>query len=187
MASHTVSRNSMRNSATETLRSIQDLYRRYRNKILPIASIILIILAVILINLLVTQTFRPYFNCDRIFGGLNMKQLCSGVDLTIGPYNINYGLGTLTIGPYTFSILPALNAIDRPLEGFRKFLSWNIILIFALVSLVLAFIASKIIGFVKFVLTPEGRKVVLTNLTIWLFFFVIFCTLFYFNFVFGKQ
>ncbi len=148
-----------------------------------IFSIVLIILAILLTNLLVTQAFKPYFNCERILRGVGMTQLCNGVSITIGPLD----LGITKFGPYNFDILPKLNAIDKPLEVFRKFISWNIILIFALVSLVMAFIASKIIGFVKFVLTPEGRKVVLTNLSLWLLFFVVFCTLFYFSFVFGKQ
>ncbi|MGB8981952.1 MAG: hypothetical protein WCC12_08760 [Anaerolineales bacterium] len=139
-------------------------------------STILLALAVFLTYLLVTQTFKDYFNCAFLIGSkgpLNMDQLCNGVSIYIDT----------PVYKNSFPILPALNAIDRPLEGFRKFIVWDIIIFFALVSLVLAFIVNKITGFVKFVRTPAGRKIVLTNLSTWLFIFVILSTLFYLSVV----
>lgn len=131
-------------------------------------SIILLVLAVFLTNLLVTKTFKPYFNCTYLLDGVN--RLCDGItiDIDISPLYKN-----------SFSILPALRAIDAPLEVFRQVVIWGIILLFALVSLGLAFVVSKITSVVKFLLTPEGRKIALTNLSIWLLFFVILCIVFY--------
>jgi hypothetical protein len=140
-----------------------------------LVSAILLVLGVFLTYLLVTQTFKDYFNCAYLIGSkgpLKMDQLCNGL-------TISYD-GLIK---FSFPILPALNAIDRPLEAFRKFIVWDIIIFFALVSLVLAFIVGKITGFVKFVLTSEGRKIVLTNLSTWLFIFVILSTLFYLSIV----
>lgn len=136
-----------------------------------LVSAILLVLAVFLTYLLVTQTFQRYFNCAYLLGSLGMNQLCTGVSIKIDVDWANFH--------QSFPILPAFNAIDGPLEAFRKFIVWDIIIFFALVSLVLAFIVSKVTGFVKFALTPEGRKIVLTNLSTWLFIFVILSTLFY--------
>ena len=139
-----------------------------------LVSAILLVLAVFLTYLLVTQTFQRYFNCAYLLGSLGMNQLCTGVSINI---NIPY------VWSGSFPILPAFNAIDGPLEAFRKFIAWDIIIFFALVSLVLAFIVNKVTGFVKFVLTPEGRKIVLTSLSTWLFIFVILSALFYLSVV----
>lgn len=140
-----------------------------------VITIILLILAGVLLNLLVTQAFQNVFTCDHLVTrSLNTDVFCAG-------YTFTLDLGF--IGKWDIPILPALNVLDPSLQVLRKFIAWNIILFFALVSLVLAFIASKAVGFVKFVMTEQGRKVVLTNLSIWLLFFVLFCALFYFNVV----
>lgn len=135
-------------------------------------SIVLLVLAVVLINLLVTQTFKPYFNCAHLLGSIN--SLCSGVSIDIK---------IPLVYEHTFTILPALSAMNSPLEAFRQFITWDIIILFALFSLALAFVVSKIAGFIRFVMTPEGRKIVLTNVSVFLLFFVIFCALFYFKVV----
>ncbi len=140
-----------------------------------LVSVILLVLAVFLTYLLITQTFTDYFNCAYLLGSLGMNQLCNGININIDIDWANFHM--------SFPILPPFNAIDRPLEGFRKFIVWDIIIFFALVSLVLAFIVSKITSFVKVVLTPEGRKIVLTNVSTWLFIFVILSTLFYLSVV----
>jgi hypothetical protein len=137
-------------------------------------STILLALAVFLTYLLVTQTFTDYFNCAYLLGSLGMNQLCNGVSININIPMVYSG---------SFAILPAFNTIDRPLEGLRKFIAWDIIIFFTLVSLILAFIVSKITSFAKFALTPAGRKIVLTNLSTWLFIFVILSTLFYLSVV----
>jgi hypothetical protein len=89
----------------------------------------------------------------------------------------------ITISEGLILILPALNPINKPLEALRKFVAWNIILIFAVASLVMAFIAVRIKRFINLLRTPEGRKAILTNLNLWLLIFAFFCSLFYFNFV----
>ena len=80
----------------------------------------------------------------------------------------------------SIQILPALGAvIDPPLEIIRRIIAWSIVLAFGVVSLVLARIIIKIKGFIQLLQTPDGRRLVLTNLSIYLFFFVIFCSLFF--------
>jgi hypothetical protein len=174
MTSLSDSRKTIRSSAAKALRLLRNVGQRFRNRTVLILSIVLLILTIYLLNLIVTQTFKPYFNCAYLVGsGLHMDQLCNGVGISFDILGSNF----------SFPILPALKAIDPPLEVFRRFITWNIVLFFALLSLVLAYISSKIIGFARLLLTPEGRKIVLTNLSIWLFFFMAFCTLFYFGVV----
>ncbi len=173
------------NSAAKR-RPFQDIDRRYRNGILLILSIVLIVLAVYLINLLVARTFKPYFNCAYL-AGPNFTNLCTGLDINgvhiLGPINfLGLHIPSVDIGP--FHILDPLDtAVNPSLETARRFITWDIIVILALISLVLAFIASKISGFIKLLLTLEGRKVVLTHLSTYLLFFVILCSLFYIRFV----
>jgi hypothetical protein len=185
MTSHSNSQKNNGSSATKT-GPFQDIGRRYRNGLLLILSLVLIVLAVYLINLLVARTFKPYFNCAYL-AGPNFTNLCTGLDISglhiLGPIDIlGLHIPSVDIGP--FHILDPLDATVNPsLETARRFIAWDIIIILALVSLALAFIASKITGFVRLLMTPQGRKVVLTYLSIYLFFFVILCSLFYFRFV----
>ena len=136
-----------------------------------LVSAILLVPAAFLTYLLVSQTFQRNFNCAYLLGSLGMNQLCTGVSIKIDVDLVNFHK--------SFPILPPFNTIDSPLEVFRKFIVWDIIIFFAVASLVLAFIVNKITGFVKFVLTPEGRKIILTHLSTWLFIFIILSTLFY--------
>jgi hypothetical protein len=166
--------------------------RRY-NTVLLALSVILILLAVTLVYLLATQAFKPYFNCQYLIDdALNTKSLntslCNGAALNIKQYEVIpqfqvipnvAGFGPITFGPLSVPLLPAMKPIDGPLEAVRKFLSWSVILVFGVVSLVLAFIVIKIKSFVAVLLSPEGRKTLLTNLSIWLLIFAIFCSLFY--------
>jgi hypothetical protein len=185
MTSHSSSQENIGSSVNKR-RPFQDNGRRSRNGILLILSILLIVLAVYLINLLVAKTFKPYFNCAYL-AGPNYTNLCTGIDISgvhiLGPIDfLGLHIPSVDIGP--FHVLDPLDsAVNPSLETARRFIAWDIIIILALVSLALAFIASKIRGFVKFLLTPEGRKVILTHLSIYLFFFVILCSLFYFRFV----
>ncbi len=167
-------------------RPFQYMGQRYRNGILLILSIVLIVLAVYLINLLVAKTFKPYFNCAYL-AGPSFQNLCTGMNISgvhiLGPIDLlGLHIPSVDIGP--FHILDPVDAAVNPaLETARRFIAWDIIIILALISLVLAFIASKITGFIKRLQTPEGRKIVLTYFFIYLFFFVILCSLFYFRFV----
>jgi hypothetical protein len=107
-------------------------------------------------------------------------------DTKIGPVTIpgvKYGpwaIPGLKLGPWTIPILPALaKIINPPLDSLRPLIAWGIILFLALISLLLTYLGSKITGFILLLRTPEGVKTVLTNLSIWLLFFVSFCGLFY--------
>ncbi len=167
-------------------RPFQDMGRRYRNGILLILSIAMIVLAIYLINLLVAKTFKPYFNCAYL-AGPNFQNLCTGMNISgvhiLGPIDLlGLHIPSVDIGP--FHVLDPVDAAVNPaLETARRFIAWDIIILLALVSLALAFIASKITGFIKRLQTPEGRKVTLTYLFIYLFIFVILCSLFYLRFV----
>jgi hypothetical protein len=185
MTSHGSSQENIGSSTTRR-RPFQDNGRRYRNGVLLILSIVLIVLAVYLINLLVAKSFKPYFNCAYL-AGPNFTNLCTGMNISgvhiLGPIDfLGLHIPSVDIGP--FHILDPLDpAVNPALETARRFIAWDIIIILALVSLALAFVVSKISGFVRFLQTPQGRKVVLTHLSIFLFFFVILCSLFYFKFV----
>lgn len=190
MPSHTVSRRSAIQSPHRLLGSV----RRHYNAILVILTVVLIFTAGILIYLLDTQTFKPYFNCKYLIDDALHTQnlntsLCNGAAINIKQYEVVpylqiipnvWGIGPVNFGPLSFPVLPAMKPIDGPLEAARKFVAWNIILAFALLSLALAYVVIKVKGFVAVLLTPEGRKAVLTNLSIWLLIFALFCGLFYF-------
>ncbi len=204
MTSQTSSLETNQSSAAKALRPILEFVKRHRNEILLVISIILVLLAAFLVFLLVTQTFAHIFTCNHLIDEtLNPEQkpnaisLCTGVDITIGPYLLFPGLSigpysifgvgigpfsinSWTLGPITYDITPALNVIDPPLEAIRKFISWNIVIFFAVASLVVAYVVIKVKGFIEMLLTPQGRNVILTNLTLFLFFFAVFCALFYF-------
>jgi hypothetical protein len=187
MSSHTVSRRSA------TRYPLLNFVKRRYDTVLLALSVILILLAVTLVYLLATQAFKPYFNCQYLIDdSLNTKSLntslCNGAALNIKQYEVIpqfqvipnvAGFGPITFGPLSMPLLPAMRPIDGPLEAVRKFVSWSVILVFAVLSLGLAFIVIKIKGFVALVLSPAGRKTILTNLSIWLLIFAIFCSLFY--------
>lgn len=187
------------------------LLRRYRNKRygheipLILSSVVLVALLVILVNLLVTRTFKCQMNCSYLIDRpLNSDILCKGVRVgpvtiipafTIPPIEVPaidlwlFTIPAYTIGPFEipalefgpFRILPGLNFIDKPLETVRQAIAWGITLLFAGLSLVLAFLISKVNTFIEVLRSAAGRRRVFTNLSIWLAFFVIFCTLFYFG------
>jgi hypothetical protein len=180
--------------------------------LLVLISIFLIALDVCLIYVLVTQTYKKEFTCnylvDQKLGG-NQFTLCEGIDFQFRAFtidipdihipgihaviwvfridtpDIDLEIPAFNVGPFPADPIRVLRLkpIDDPLEAVRRFISWIIVLVLAVVSLVLAFIASKIIGFINLLRTTEGRTQVLTNVSIWLIFFVIFCGLFYFRVV----
>jgi len=177
------------------------LFRRYRNRRygheipLILLALVLISLNIVLVNLLVTQTFKCHFNCSSLIDG----SLCNeGLGIPLENFEIIPQLWTAnseflgikfekgaifdgwTILKAQFPIIsPLAKAIDPALEALRQFLSWTIVLFFALASLVLTYIASKIRSFIDWLHTYEGRGALLTRTSIWLLFFVIFCSLFY--------
>jgi hypothetical protein len=170
MANLTGSIKKFRSSVKKQLKPLQKMGQGARNLYLLILTGVLIIVVLVLLNLVTTHTFKPYFNCAFLVDrSLKSDTLCKGLSIDFGSL----------IG--TWHILPAVNVIDSPLEGLRKFIAWNVILFIALLSIVLSYIILKIGSFVKYVLTPEGRKAVLTSLSVWLFIFAVLCLLFYVN------
>lgn len=163
--------------------------RRYLALLLSVIALVL--LNVILVNQLATQTLKSQLNCDTLIDRpLSLKEisLCKGLSTTpIGPFEIlrPFELGTFkipgkSIPAWTLPILPGLaNTINPLLADLRSFLVWASILFLALTSLFLTVIWNKVTTFIREMQTPEGFKTALTNLSIWLFFFVSFCGLFY--------
>jgi hypothetical protein len=181
------------------------LLRRYRNRRysheipLILFAIVLISLNIILVNLLGTQAFKCQFNCNFLID----HSLCNDgfgippdnfevipqipthkVTLNLLVWKPEFEKGAIfkgwTISKNTIPLLPPLaETIDPPLETLRKFISWTIVLFFALASLILTYITSKIRGFIDRLQTTAGRSAILTRLSIWLLFFVIFSILFY--------
>lgn len=159
----------VRNAARSVSKGIRFIWARPL-----IVTAILLVLAGVLLNLVINQAFKPYFNCAYLVSkSLNTDVFCQGYS-----FNIDLGFKSVNI-----PIIPALKAVDKPLEVFRQFISWDIIIFFALLSLVFTYIAAKMGTFVRFIMTEEGRKIVLTNVSIWLLFFIFFCSLFYFKIV----
>jgi len=178
--------------------------RRYSHEIpLILASVVLIALNLILVNLLLKHTFECKFNCDFLIDhSLGTNTLCSeGLGIPIEPFDLipSFTIGpivlpklwppwppwTFTLGPFRIGLtipanlipfLPPFNALDPSLEVLRQHITRIIIVFIALASLVTALILKRL-------LTPEGRKTVLTYLGLWLLFFVILSSLFYFGVV----
>ncbi len=180
------------------------LLRRYRDRRwghevpLILSSIVLLGLNFALVNLLATQTFKCQLNCAFLIDRtLNSDTLCKGVHVSVPPERIvlipavrplahTFLSGTfldvrtpeLAIDPIPIVNLPGLRLIDPPLEALRKFVSWTAIAFLALTSLAVAFLATKVKNFINLLLTSEGRASVLTYLSVWLLFFVVFCVFF---------
>lgn len=176
MANPTVLPKNIPAPAAQKARPLQAFGQRYQNVIYPVLAGLLIVLAAGLVYLLLANTFKSIFTCKHLISEpLGTSILCEGVEF---PHFTFLGIN---VGPYT--IIPELKVIDKPLDGVRRFVVWNIVLAFGVVSLVLAFVAIKIKDFVRTVLTPDGRKKILTNLSIFLFIFALFCGLFYFGYI----
>lgn len=105
---------------------------------------------------------------------------------SIGPISIpavRYGpwsIPGLKVGPWTIPILLDLTkTIDPLLDGFRPVMTWGVIIVLALISLLLTYIGGKITAFIHLLRTFAGYRTILTRLNLWLFFFVSLCGLFY--------
>jgi len=143
---------------------------RIFNLVLLIMALIFIAAVVVLIPRIMKDTFGKAFTCSTMFNHVGLGQLCEGItfDFEWGPVKIHK------------VIFPALKVIDPPLEKFREFLTSLIIIVFAIISLGVTYIYSKLAGFIELLKTPEGRRTVLGRLCVLLISFVVFCGLFYF-------
>jgi hypothetical protein len=120
------------------------------------------------------------------FPGLKIPRV-SIFGWTIGAIKLipEFDIGPLTIPGWTIParflpILPALSFIDPPLEVLRRIISWGIIVIFAVGSLILGNIVTRITGFIEALKDPQKRLGIVKTFSIWLLFFISFCALFYF-------
>jgi hypothetical protein len=170
--------------------------RRYRKRgfsheiPLILSAIVLIVLNILLVDLLVEHTFKCELNCAFLVDDtLNTAELgislCSEglkVENIIGERDVEllWGLIKFKIGPFPIRAIPILGplaeTIDPRLEDLRQWIIKTILILIGLASLVSVF-------FLKRLLTPEGRRAILTYLGLWLLFFVLLSGMFYFSFV----
>ncbi len=165
-------------SVAKPLHALQDFVQRHRNIILPILFIVLVLSALSLATNIIDNAYRHEFSCYHLIGGdspLDTNVFCEGIGI---PGHLFLGLP-----PDRIPLIPGLDFIDGPLGALRRFVAWNIVVAFAVVSLVLAFIAMKLKAFIQLLMKPEGRRAILTNLNLWLFIFAVFCALFYWRVV----
>lgn len=147
--------------------------KRTFNLVLLIIALALIAAVVVLVPLIMKNTFGNAFTCATMFNHVGLGSLCEGIRVDI------------EVWPISFHevVFPALKVIDPPLEKFREFLTLLIIIVFAIFSLGVAYIYSKIAGFIELLKTPEGRRTVLGRLCVLLVSFAALCGLFYFGVV----
>lgn len=177
--------------------------------LLVLIPVFLATLNLFLVFQLLTQTYKKEFTCEYLIDeklAANQFTLCEGVDFQLGAINVDIPdlhipgihldfllfridtpdidlvIPAFDVGPLPASpvqVLPGLKPINGPLEELRKLVTWSIVLVFAVVSIVLAAVVTRILDFIASLRTQAGRWKLLTNLSIFLAFFVIFCTLFY--------
>lgn len=193
---------SLHNAGSATQKKPQPFLKflqRHLSTILAALCVIMLFLAGWLVYLLVTETFRDVFTCDNLIDRPlwpdpkpDQFLLCTHPTLTFGgqylfgPFKV-IGIGevhapTITI-PILKDQLTISKAINPPLENVRRFVSWNIVIAFTLISLVLTFIVVKVKGFVEAVMDPVKRQGILQNISIYLVIFAVIGGLFYFTIV----
>ena len=136
-----------------------------------IISGVLLVLAVFLVNLLVKETFAKYAKCNYlIVDRLGMDPFfCDG-------YKVKFLESTI------FTIPGLKDAMDPSLERIRSAAAWGVVLLFACISLFLAMIINSLKTIVMLIsFNKEEWKKFMAGVRIWLFLFVVFCTVFYFT------
>ena len=104
-------------------------------------NILMILIAILLFSTLLSQAFRPYFNCNFLISqSLSMPSfMCDGVDLTLVE-------------------VPGLaRVMNGPLEGIRQAVLWIVLVVFIALSGYLTFILSNLKKIVK-LLTLDKRE-----------------------------
>jgi hypothetical protein len=135
-----------------------------------IISCILIVLAVFLLNLIIKGSFAQYANCNYlVVTRLEMDPFfCDG-------YDVKFFDATV------FTIPGMKSVMDPPLELVRSAVVWSVILLLAFTSLFLTILIvnwKSILRLVTF--HKEEWKRFMAGTRIWLFLFVVFCSIFYF-------
>jgi hypothetical protein len=141
------------------------------NFILFLFTIVLAAAAVYFIYQLLPNKYKDAFTCANLIGRLGLGQLCQDI-------RVDYDLLWVHIHTILF---PGLKVLDPALNSLREFIIWTVLIFFALVSVVVTFVVSKLSGFIKLLMTQEGRRIVLSRMGIWLFVFAALCALFYFG------
>jgi hypothetical protein len=135
-----------------------------------IISAILLILAILLFDLLLKQTFVNHLKCTYLLDTrLGMPDFfCAGYDVKV-------------LGSTIFKIPGLGEVIDPPLEFTRKVIIWSILIFFAFLSLYLTIIINNLKVVIKLLtFDKEEWKKFTASLRTWLLIFVSFCLLFYF-------
>src|SRR4030042_1905092 len=135
-----------------------------------IISGILLVLAVFLVKLLVKGTFTKYSNCNFLI-----------VDhLRMDPFFCN-GYTVKFIETTIFTIPGLKDVMDPSLELIRSGIAWSVVIFFALISLFLAIIINNLKTIVRLIsFNKEKWKKFMSGVRVWLFLFVVFCSVFYF-------
>jgi hypothetical protein len=136
-----------------------------------IMLIILVVAAYFLFTQILAQTFTQYTNCNYlIVSELGMDPLfCNG-----------YVLRAMGVTVFT---LPGLSSVmNPPLEFVRTILAWSVLFVFAFLSIFLTTIVNNIKSVVRLLtFNKEEWGRFLASARTWLFFFVLFCSVFYFT------
>ena len=145
-----------------------------------ILSPLLLILAYLLLNVIRTQAFTPYMNCNYMLGvklGVNDQGtllnrtwtsiLCEGVDINIGLH--------LKFNPLGGVLNPILKTV-------RTITVWAILLFFAFLSLFFTLIINNLKTIVRILtFNREEWKRFGATLSTFLLIFIMFCSIFYFS------
>jgi len=199
MASQPDSLPTTSSTAQTKLQRFLNFIKRHLPTILAVLCVIMILIAGLLVYLVVTETFRTVFTCDylidrplSVLDPLDLfSSVCGGLGIQIPGWTIisrTHIVGDIYIPeigwkPIPIPILPPLRPIDGPLGKIRLFVSWNIVIVFAVISLVLTYVAVKVKTFVNQLMTADGRRIILQNISIYLVIFAVISTLFYFTVV----
>jgi hypothetical protein len=131
---------------------------------------VLLIPAIVLLNLLVKETFTQYANCNYLIVH----------NLGMDPFFCN-GYKVKVLNATIFTIPGLKEVMDPPLERIRSAIAWGVILLFAFISLCLTIIIENWKSVVRLIcFNKEEWKKLLAGTWIWLFLFVVFCSIFYF-------
>jgi hypothetical protein len=136
-----------------------------------ILSVVLLILAIFLFNLVVKESFTKYTNCTYLI----VTRL--GMD----PFFCN-GSTVKFLGTTIFTIQGLKGVMNPQLELVRTIIAWIVVVFFALISICLTIIIQNLKTVVRLIsFNKEEWKRFMASARIWLFIFVVFCSVFYFT------
>lgn len=158
-----------------------------------IISGVLLVLTILLFSIIMMRTFSSYTNCNYLFRqkASALSFICNGIKVE-QKFEFDAPIvGHVNLGTISFPILQPLEAgLNKTLEAIRKFVTWNIIILFALASLFLTILLNfviqqtqKIVNTVKVLIRnkEERRSFLNLYLNTWLLIFVSLGLVFYFT------